>query len=136
MNQAPYSLRSIGMMSMRMSSSSGCSAGTMIPARLGSAKWKTTWSLFRLPRISIKLLPLKPMLMLEPLYSQANTSLAEVEKSISSEETSKRPLSIWKRNSWLLSLANGNTRRNALCRALAVYGYLDMGCWQESQSCS
>lgn len=135
MNQAPYSLRSIGMMSMRMSSSSGCSAGTMIPARLGSAKWKTTWSLFRLPRISIKLLPLKPMLMLEPLYSQANTSLAEVEKSMSSEETSKRPLSIWKRISWLLSLANG--KHGAMHSASPCDLRLShMGCWLESLSCN
>ena len=60
--------------------------------------------------------------MLEPLYSQANTSLAEVEKSMSSEETSKRLLSIWKRISWLLSLANGNTRREKpnVCKYLDI----------------
>ncbi|CUQ30287.1 Uncharacterised protein [Segatella copri] len=72
----------------------------------------------RLLRISIRLLPLKPMLIGEPLYSQDNCSFADVEKSISSEETSKRPDSMWKRMSWLLSLANGNTRRKALCKPL------------------
>ena len=95
-------------MSIRISSFSGCSAGTMIPARLGSASWMMMLSLVRLLRISIRLLPLKPMLIGEPLYSQDNCSFADVEKSISSEETSKRPDSMWNRMSWLLSLANGN----------------------------
>ena len=63
------------MMSIRISSFSGCSAGTMIPARLGSASWMMTLSLVRLLRISIRLLPLKPMLIGEPLYSQDNVPL-------------------------------------------------------------
>ena len=42
---------------MRTSSFSGCSAGTIIPARLGSASWIITCSLLRLLRISCKLLP-------------------------------------------------------------------------------
>ena len=67
---------------------------------------------------SFRLLPLKPMLIGEPTYSHDICSRADVEKSISSEETSILPGSMLKRTSWLLSLAKGITRRKALIRAL------------------